>query len=216
MTIYLPVMLDCHGQRCLVIGGGRIAERKVQGLLEAGAAVTIVSPSLTPALAELEGKCLLTWKNREYAPGDTKGAFLVYAATHDHTVNLKAAEEARSMGIPVNVASEAEAGTFITPAVLRRGRLTVAVSTSGAGPGAAAGIKELLEETLGEEYSYYLDFLHSMRTEIKRREESPEIRSRLLRKLGRLDVLNEMREGTFIQWGPESIDSWIAQNREEV
>ncbi|WP_410514295.1 NAD(P)-dependent oxidoreductase [Paenibacillus sp. BR2-3] len=215
MTVYLPIMLDCHGQRCLVVGGGIIAQRKVEGLLEAGAAVTVVSPSLTSLLAELEKKDLLIWHNREFAPGDTRGAFLVYAASNDHAVNLEVAGEARSLGIPVNVASQAEAGNFITPGVLRRGRLTVAVSTSGAGPGVTAGIRDLLAETLGEEYGPYLEFLHFMRTEIKRRESSPEIRSRLLRKLGGLDVLNEMREGTFIEWDSESVDSWIAHHREE-
>lgn len=215
MAVYLPIMLDCHGQRCLVVGGGAIAERKVRGLLEAEADITIVSPALTPALTELAEQGVLAWLDRLFVPGDTQGAFLVYAASDDHTVNREVAAEARSQGIPVNVASDAESGSFITPGILRRGRLTVAVSTSGAGPGVAAQIRDLLEETLGEEYGTYLDFLHHMRTEIKRREESPQIRSRLLRKLGRLDVLNEIREGTFIEWGPEVINAWIAYHREE-
>ncbi|KGE18318.1 precorrin-2 dehydrogenase/sirohydrochlorin ferrochelatase family protein [Paenibacillus wynnii] len=215
MTVYLPIMLDCHGQRCVVIGGGRIAERKVLGLLEAGASVTVVSPSITDGLAKLAEESALTWSKRVYAPGDIRGAFLVYAASNDVEVNRKVAEEAHAYGIPVNVASEAERGSFITPGVVRRGRLTVAVSTSGAGPGAAAEIRGLLEETLGEEYGPYLEFLHHMRTEIKQREESHEVRSRLLRKLGTLDVLNKIRQGTFIEWSPEAVEAWIAHHREE-
>ncbi|MNI86975.1 precorrin-2 dehydrogenase [compost metagenome] len=99
--------------------------------------------------------------------------------------------------------------------MLRRGRLTVAVSTSGAGPAAAALITEQLAEVFGEEYGPYLDFLHRLREEIKEREPSGEIRARLLRKLSRLDVLNEMRQGTFIEWTPETVSAWIAVNREE-
>lgn len=214
MKKYLPVMLDLSGQRVVVVGGGTVAERKVNGLLEAEASVVIVSPSLTGTLAALAEIGRLTWMNANYAAGDIAGAFLVYAASNDRAVNEAVAQEARSLGIPVNVASHAEAGSFITPAVLRRGRLTVAVSTSGAGPGAAAKITEQLAGVLGAEYEPYLDFLHRMRTEIKQREPSAEVRSRLLRKLGSLNVLNEMRQGTFIEWTPEVIAAWIAGNLE--
>jgi precorrin-2 dehydrogenase/sirohydrochlorin ferrochelatase len=215
MPVYLPIMLDCEGRCCVVIGGGAVAERKVAGLLEAGAAVVIVSPSLTDELARMAERGLFTWLARWYAPGDVRGAFLAYAASNDKAVNEEVAQEARSLGIPVNVASHAEVGSFITPGVLRRGRLTVAVSTSGAGPGAAAKIRGALEDVLGAEYESYLDFLHTLRTEIKRREPSAAVRGRLLRKLGALDVLNEIRQGTFIEWSPEAVDAWIAANREE-
>ncbi|MRN56215.1 bifunctional precorrin-2 dehydrogenase/sirohydrochlorin ferrochelatase [Paenibacillus sp. LC-T2] len=225
-------MLDCEGQRCVVIGGGIVAERKVLGLLETSAEVTVISPDLTPRLSELAEKLgtgysgendepieltkqgRLTWLTRCYVPGDARGAFLVYAASNDRAVNEAVAHEARSLGIPVNVVSHAEAGSFITPGVLRRGRLTVAISTSGAGPSAAGQIKSLLEEVLGAEYELYLEFLHKMRTEIKLREAASEVRGRLLSKLGTLDVLNEIRQGTFTEWTPEFIDGWIAANRE--
>lgn len=251
VPVYLPIMLDCTAQRCVVIGGGTVAERKVLGLLEAAAEVIVISPDLTPRLsvlaekqvtaelaergetaelverderaevvgrderAEVVGQGGLTWLARCYVSGDIRGAFLVYAASNDRDVNEAVAREARSLGIPVNVVSHAEAGSFISPGVLRRGRLTVAVSTSGAGPVAAGQIKGLLEEVLGAEYEPYLEFLHTMRTEIKMREAASEVRGRLLRKLGMLDVLNEIRQGTFIEWTPELIDGWIAANREE-
>lgn len=205
-------MLDCEGRICVVIGGGVVAERKVSGLLEAGARVVVISPSLTDTLNALVQLGSVTWHNRCYIAGDLRGAFLVYAASNDRTVNEEVALEARSLGVPVNVASHAEAGSFISPGVLRRGRLTVAVSTSGAGPGAATKIMGLLEEVLGAEYEPYLDFLHTMRTAIKKREASAEVRGRLLRKLGALDVLNEMRRGSFITWSPEVIEAWIVDN----
>ncbi|WP_310829903.1 precorrin-2 dehydrogenase/sirohydrochlorin ferrochelatase family protein [Paenibacillus pedocola] len=213
MSYYMPVMLDLRGQKVIVIGGGAVAERRVLALLDAEAAVVVVSPSLSAALSALVEAGGLNWLNRSYAPGDLRGAFLVYAASSDDAVNEQVAAEARSLGLPVNVASRAEAGNFITPGVLRRGRLTVAVSTSGAGPSAAARITEQLSEVLGEEYEPYLDFLHQLRTEIKRREPSAEVRGRLLRRLSRLDVLNEMRQGTFIEWTPQDVEAWIAGNR---
>ena len=215
MTRYLPIMLNCEGQQVVVIGGGAVAERKVSGLLEAGAAVKVISPSLTDTLVALAKKGLMTWHDRPYAPGDLRGAFLVYAATNDRTINEEVAQESRRLGIHVNVASHAEAGDFITPGVVRRGRLTVAVSTSGAGPLAAVKIKSVLEEALDAAYEPYLDFVHTMRTRIKEKVSSAEVRGRLLRKLGALDVLNEMKNGSFIAWSPEDMDAWIADHRAE-
>lgn len=215
MAGYLPVMLDVSGQKIAVIGGGTVAERKVQSLLEAGAAVTVISPALTAVLSGLVEEGKIQWVARGYEPGDVRGAFLVYAASSDPAVNEAAVAEAKALGLPVNVASHAEAGNFITPGVLRRGRLTVAVSTSGAGPSAAAEITSQLAEVLGEEYGPYLDFLHMMRTEIKSLVPSAEERRRLLHRLGRLDVLNSVRQGTFIEWSPEAVRAWIAANRAE-
>ncbi|CAH1057983.1 precorrin-2 dehydrogenase/sirohydrochlorin ferrochelatase family protein [Paenibacillus pseudetheri] len=215
MTRFLPIMLNCEGQQVVVIGGGAVAERKVSGLLEAGAVVKVISPSLTDTLVAQAKKGLMTWHDRAYAPGDLRGAFLVYAATNDRTINEEVAQESKRLGIHVNVASHAEAGNFITPGVVCRGRLTVAVSTSGAGPLAAAKIKSVLEEALDAAYEPYLDFVHTMRTRIKEKESSAEVRGRLLRKLGALDVLNEMKNGSFIAWSPEDMDVWIADHRAE-
>ncbi|WP_449603357.1 precorrin-2 dehydrogenase/sirohydrochlorin ferrochelatase family protein [Paenibacillus sp. Marseille-Q9583] len=215
MTRFLPIMLNCEGQQVVVIGGGAVAERKVSGLLEAGAVVKVISPSLTDTLVAQAKKGLMTWHDRAYAPGDLRGAFLVYAATNDRTINEEVAQESKRLGIHVNVASHAEAGDFITPGVVRRGRLTVAVSTSGAGPLAAAKIKSVLEEALDAAYEPYLDFLHTMRTRIKAKESSAEVRGKLLRKLEALDVLNEMKNGSFIAWSPEDMDAWIDVHRVE-
>ncbi|WP_150269393.1 precorrin-2 dehydrogenase/sirohydrochlorin ferrochelatase family protein [Paenibacillus tepidiphilus] len=215
MTRLVPIMLDLEHCRVVVIGGGTVAERKVEGLLGSGAALVVVSPGLTGRLEQLAGDGAVTWVSRGYAPGDVRGAALVYAASSDAAVNEAVAREARERGVPVNVASHAEAGSFITPAVLRRGRLTVAVSTAGAGPAAAVQITERLAEILGEEYEPYLDFLHELRGEIKRRESSPAHRARLLRKLVKLDILAEMKQGTFTGWSDAEITAWIAANREE-
>ncbi|SEU17823.1 bifunctional precorrin-2 dehydrogenase/sirohydrochlorin ferrochelatase [Paenibacillus sp. NFR01] len=211
---YLPVMLDVRSRLVVVVGGGRIAERKIGGLLEAGAAVQVVSPALTAQLALWAEEGALDWIGRGYAPGDLHGAFLVYAASGDAAVNEAVAEEAHGLGLPVNVASRAAAGSFITPGVLRRGRLTVAVSTSGAGPAAAAQITALLAETLGEEYEPYLEQLYALREAVKRSEPAGERRERLLGRLKELDLLGEIRKGSFAPWSAERIAEWIEANRE--
>ncbi|WNS43567.1 NAD(P)-dependent oxidoreductase [Paenibacillus sp. MMS20-IR301] len=215
MSRYLPIMLDVQGKLVVMIGGGAVAERKAAPLLEAGAALVIVSPALSGTLAAAAAAGRLRWISRPYAPGDLDGAVLVYAAADDEAVNEAVAREARRLGLPVNVASRAEAGSFITPGILRRGRLTVAVTTSGAGPSVAAEITRQIAGLLGEEYEPYLDFLHELRTAVKRLEPAPEPRARLLRRLGQLDVLNDMRQGTFIPWTPEDIEAWVESNREE-
>lgn len=118
---YLPVMLNCKGRLCLIIGGGEVAERKVTSLLNAGASIHIVSPVLhSGTLQRMANEHVLKWTQREYQADDLKGAFLVYAATDDRKLNLEIAANADELGVLVNIASDGEAGTFISPAVLHR------------------------------------------------------------------------------------------------
>lgn len=143
------------------------------------------------------------------------GAFLVHAATDDSQLNMKIAEDADSLGILANVASNGEAGTFIYPTVMRRGRLTLAISTSGAGPKVSHDIRERLEEQFGPEYEDYLDLLYRMRSMIREEVESAEVRRRLLDKVYRMDVLSEIRRGGYVPWNSDKIKLWIENNQEE-
>lgn len=212
MALYVPVMLNCEHKRCLIIGGGAVAERKAKTLAEAGASIHMISPGLTGGLKTMAEESALTWTPREYQTGDLQGAFLAIAATSSPEVNESIAAEAREHGILVQVASSGESGDFISPAVLRRGRLTVAVSTSGAGPGAAARICRSLEEELGKEYEQYLDFLYDFRQTVKESVSSPEVRRRLLRKMIEIDILQDIRQGEFTPWSREDIVRWITYN----
>lgn len=153
---YYPVMLNVQGRRCLVAGGGPVAQRKVQGLLECGAEVVLVSPAVTPSLAELARQGMILLLAREYESGDLTGSMLVFALTNQRQVNAKIAEEAARAGIPVNVADEAEEGDFILPAVVRRGPLVLTVSTSGASPAYAGRIKDELAERYDEDLISYV------------------------------------------------------------
>ncbi|WP_051236640.1 precorrin-2 dehydrogenase/sirohydrochlorin ferrochelatase family protein [Paenibacillus pinihumi] len=181
MESYYPVMLNVQGRRCLVAGGGPVAQRKVQGLLECGAEVVLVSPAVTPSLAELARQGMILLLAREYESGDLTGSMLVFALTNQRQVNAKIAEEAARAGIPVNVADEAEEGDFILPAVVRRGPLVLTVSTSGASPAYAGRIKDELAERYDEDLISYVRWLGRLRGHIMRQVSDSGLRRKLLR-----------------------------------
>ena len=137
-----PVMLDLTDRPCLVVGGGAVAERKIMGLIEAHARVTVVTPSLTHALLAMATEARLHWRPREYAQGDAADFALVMVATDDARVNVAVAAECRERGIWVNCADDPDRCDFILPSVLRRGAVTVAVSTGGQSPTLARLLRE--------------------------------------------------------------------------
>lgn len=147
-SAYYPVMLEIAGLPCLVVGGGPVALRKVEGLLAAGARVRLVSPEAVPELAALAAAGRLTWERRPYAPGDAAGHALVFACTGVPDVDGAAARDARRPGVWVNVASAPALGNMILPAVHRAGRLTLAVSTGGASPALARAVRDRLAPLL--------------------------------------------------------------------
>lgn len=212
---YMPIMLDCEERDCIVVGGGLVAERKVQSLLAVSAVISVISPDVTENLRLLYEAGRITWVSREFTPGDLAGASLVYAATHSTAVNAAICAEAKANGVLINVVTDPDSGTFISPSVLRRGRLMIAVSTSGAGPAVAAEICDRLENEFGPEYEDYLEFLYMMRKNIKQQVTQPETRQRLLKKASGIDVLGDLRGGTYTRWDSEQIRQWIVNNQEE-
>ncbi|MEC0182511.1 NAD(P)-dependent oxidoreductase [Paenibacillus peoriae] len=212
---FVPISLNCKNKICCVVGGGSIAERKVKGLIGSGACITVISPNITPDLQLLANHKQLHWVNRVYREGDLQGAFLVYATTNQREVNNAVAHEARQRGILVNVTDRSEEADFITPGILRRGKLTISVSTAGAGPAVTADITSALEALFGSEYEPYLDFMYEMRQIIKRTVRSSRQRAKLLRRLASSGVLDQIRRHEFVAWTEQEIDLWIAQNQEE-
>ncbi len=160
-AVLYPIFLDLSGRRCVVVGGGGVAGRKARKLLQARAEVVVVSPEVGP---ELESVAVEVHR-RPYRSGDLEGAFLAFAATDAREVNAAVAEEAAERGIPVNVADRPAEGDFALPSTLRRGRLQVAVSTGGASPTLARGIRDQLEALFGPEWSGLVERLHSDRLE---------------------------------------------------
>ena len=164
-----PVTLDVEGRPCLVVGGGAVALRKVFGLLEAEAHVTVVSPTLSTGLLELAQAGRFRWRPREFAPGDTDACFLVVVATGDRSVNRLVTEEARRSRTLVNCADDPEHCDFILPALVHRGSLIVAVSTGGTSPAMACMVRDELDATLTEDYARLAEVVAEVRRTLRER-----------------------------------------------
>jgi siroheme synthase-like protein len=164
---YYPISLDVNGKRCVVVGGGEVALRKVNVLLEHEAIVQVISPELCPELEDLftEGRIMVA--KRPYADDDLAGAFVVIAATDDVDTNSKVAVEADKLGVLINVVDTPNLSNFIVPSHLRRGDLTVAVSTGGRSPALSHRIKEELENIFGDDYAALLALVGRVRSELK-------------------------------------------------
>lgn len=194
---HLPIFLDVTGRRCVVIGGGEVAARKVRGLLEVGADVAIVSPSLIEELATLASQGRIRHMHREYAAGDLADAALVYAATDDAELHRRLYAAARDRGIPINVADVPALCTFITPAVMTRGSLQIAVSTEGASPAMAKRIIKRLERLFGPEYGLALEVMRAARNRLKATEPDIGIRARKLTTLAMSRIPEYLRKGNL-------------------
>lgn len=178
-----PIFLTLRDEPVVVIGGGAVAERKVASLLESGARVTVVAPACTRGLAALAKSGAIRLLSRPYASGDLGGCRLAYAATDDAEVNRAVHAEAAARGVWLNVADRPELCSFTAPAVVRRGDLTVAVSTNGASPALARRIREDLERRFGPEYARALAVLRAERARLLREELDPAQRRRTLEAL---------------------------------
>ena len=170
-----PIFALIEDRPCLVVGGGAVGERKVQDLLLAGARVTVVSREITPGLAELAAAGRLHFIQGEFNPQHLDGMTLVVGATDDQEVNREVSAAAQARGLFVNIVDAPELCTFIVPAQVRRGPLTIAVSTGGASPALARKVREELEQRFGPDYGRYLRVLKAVRERVlARRRGHPE------------------------------------------
>jgi len=190
-----PMMVDLTGKRCLVVGGGRVAERKVALLVECGADVEVVSPAATARLTSLAEERRIRLRRRLIRPQDLIGAFLVAVATDDHQVNRDVADRVRRAGGLVNVADDLEACTFLVPSVVRRGELTIAISTGGGSPALAKKLRQRLEETIGPEYEAFLAALRTLRERAHHAIADPAERQAIYRRAVESDLFEEAARG---------------------
>ncbi len=190
---YYPIFLSISGQRCVVVGGGLVALRKVTALLEHGAKVEVISPDLCPELRQMAERRTISLLPRGYASGDLQGAFIAIAATDDDKINRKLSEEARKMGVLVNVVDDRELSDFIVPSYLRRGDITIAVSTAGKSPALARKIRTRLEKEFGVEYASLAPLIDEVRQELKG--QGIKINGDAWQEALDLDVLTEMVRG---------------------
>ncbi|UCF78303.1 MAG: bifunctional precorrin-2 dehydrogenase/sirohydrochlorin ferrochelatase [Candidatus Eiseniibacteriota bacterium] len=180
---YYPIFVELSGKKCVVVGGGTVAERKVRTLLEHGARVVVVSPRLSRGLSNLKKRGLVEHLRRGFRKGDCRGSLLVFAATDSRKVNSAVAEEASCASGLVNVVDTPEFCSFIVPSIVKRGALSVAISTSGKSPALSKAIRKLLEGELSQEMGALVSTLGEMRQRL--REKIPEAQAKRKKKLTR-------------------------------
>ncbi|MEO5656542.1 MAG: bifunctional precorrin-2 dehydrogenase/sirohydrochlorin ferrochelatase [Nitrospiria bacterium] len=190
---YYPIALNLKNRRVVVIGGGRIATRKIAELLPTGARVTVISPEISSRLARWAKDGRLEHCRRVYRPGDLKGACLAVAATSLPAAHRPIAAEARRRAVWLNVVDEPVLCDFIAPAVIRRGDLTITISTGGRNPALARCLKEMLQGTIGEEYGRLTAALGAIRDGLREAGVPPATRSRLVERLIASPLLAQLR-----------------------
>lgn len=187
MNPYYPIFLNLAGRKCVVVGGGQVALRKVSAMLQHGAEVTVVSPRLCQGLRELDFRAEIRVLHRAYQLGDLDGAFLAVVATGNRSVNVKASQEARCNRIPVNVVDDPGLSDFIVPAIVRRGSVSVAVSTGGKSPALARKLRSKLDGELDGNYADLALLIEGVRREVRRLK--LKVSSRMWQEAIDLDVL---------------------------
>ena len=161
-----PLFALIEDRPCLVVGGGAVGERKVRDLMAAGARVTVVSRELTPGLTELAAQGKIHFIQGDFTASHLEGMTLVVGATDDQEVNRQVSAAAQARGLFVNIVDAPELCTFIVPAQVRRGPLTLAISTGGASPALARKVREELEQQFGPDYGRYLRVLQAVRERV--------------------------------------------------
>jgi len=170
MSSYYPVFLDLKGKRCMVVGGGSVAERKVRTLLECQASITVISAKLSTGLQQLAEEGTIQVIRRNYRDGDLDDAFLVIAATDDATVNAAVADQGGKQPTLINVVDDPKASIFIVPSVVRRGDITIAIGTAGKSPALARKIRTNLEAALPPEYASLASIVSEVRQELAQKQ----------------------------------------------
>ena len=176
MSNFYPLSLNIKDRKVLVVGGGKVALRKVETLLSFNARVHLVSPEALPSLDELADKGEIVFHREKYRREFMKGSILVIGATGDQQVNREVARDAHRENIPVNVIDNPELCTFLVPAVVKRGSLTISISTEGKSPALAAQIRKELEPDYGKEYKVFLEYLGKVRNRVINEVSDPEKR----------------------------------------
>ncbi len=184
-----PINLVLTNRRCAVVGGGEVATRKILRLVEAGADVTIIAPTLTEKLTDMVKVNKVSWNKTTYSKGLLQDFFCVFCATDDAVVNRQAAAEARAAGALVNVASAPELCDFTVPGVVKRGSVTFAVSSDGASPAFVRLLRKDLERRYHEGFGEMAEFLQNLRQELIKSGDSSRTRELLWKQVLKEDII---------------------------
>jgi len=192
---HLPLVLELEGIRCLVVGAGRVAERKITTLLRAGAGIRVVAPHATERIAALARSRILRWRAGPFRPSDLRGVRLVVTATSDRATNRDVARRAARSGAFCDVADDPDLCTMMMPAVMSRGPLRISVSTSGESPAMARTLRDDLAQRYGSEYGAYLRIIGALRRRLLATVSDRAERRRRYRRLLRVPLLRLLRDG---------------------
>jgi precorrin-2 dehydrogenase/sirohydrochlorin ferrochelatase len=209
--MFYPAFIDLRSRPVLVVGGGVVAERKVESLLEAGAMVTVVSPEFTPLLLEFADSHRIILLERRFVSSDVDGMLLVISATDDAEAQTEVASIAASKNILVNTVDKPELCTFIVPAILRRGDVTIAISTSGKSPSLAAALRSRFDCVLTEEVARTASVLGAVRHEVHERFPDSAERKRVFERIiesGIVDWIGECDDAAALERVRQMVDEF--------
>jgi precorrin-2 dehydrogenase/sirohydrochlorin ferrochelatase len=194
MTVYYPAFINLNGKNCVVVGGGKVAERKILSLIRCGAKVKVISPVITDTLEKYKSKKQIKHIKRKYRKGDLKNAFLVIAATSDKEINKRVSDEATCL---INAVDMPEMANFIVPSVINRGMMTIAISTSGASPAMAKAVRKEIEMLYNKDFGKFLAFLKKLRAKSMKEISDKKTRERFFKNLTSKEIIKTLREKGF-------------------
>lgn len=192
---YYPIFLNLQNRRVVVIGGNKFALEKVEALLNADACVTLIARELIVPLQEIVTAHHIPHLARDYRDGDLDNTFLVISTLNDSEINAKIFAEANARNIAVNVVDDLPHCSFIAPSILRRGDLTIAISTSGKAPAIAVRLRQQLEQQIGDEYARFLEIAGTLRAPLAKKYPDFETRKKLWYDVVDSDALELLRQG---------------------
>jgi len=188
--IYYPAFIDITGKKCLVVGGGKVAERKVAMLLRFGANIVVVSPVIVKQLLKLVKEEKIQHFQRAYTEKDLAETALVFACTDNTTINKRIRKDAVRKKIPVNVVDDPALCDFIVPSIIKKGDLTIAIATSGTLPLLSKKLRQKIEEIITDDYLSYLTTIGQFRQQMIKTIKDKQKRETIMKKIEKMDMKN--------------------------
>ena len=196
MTAFYPIHINIEGKKCLIVGGGKTAERKVSTLVRYSGKVVVISPTATGKIKSFSQKKKILWHERAYRVSDLNQVFLVFSATDSEGLNREICREAKERGILINVVDSPEDCDFISPSLVERGHLKISISTEGLAPLLSKRIRKDLEKSFGNEYRQYTALIVKVRSAIlKNKKLNNQDKREKLDRLLSLNIIDKLRSG---------------------
>ncbi|MBW1704738.1 MAG: bifunctional precorrin-2 dehydrogenase/sirohydrochlorin ferrochelatase [Deltaproteobacteria bacterium] len=189
---YYPIFIKLDGKTALVVGGGRVAQRKIETLLEYGASIHIISKELTDRLKQLVEAGDIRHMGENFENKHLDGAFLVIAATDDEKLNHEISETAQKRGLLINAVDQPADCNFIVPSIVKRGDLVIAISTSGKSPALAKKLGKKMGEHFGSEYEAFLTLMGFLRKEVLKMGLSQDENRRIFKEIVDSNILEDL------------------------